>query len=556
MSQINESLESKAKEKSFDKMTKAQQAIIWRISASLCSLIGALAEAQDDILMAISQNDGITGFLLGLLSREFVDPAALDELLSCMITLTEDNTPFCEELQNATTALDLLLKQKDLDGTTSVLVCGVLHNVFAVLGWNDNKPGVRGVTDRDLIPRLAITLQDYKGEGAEKKQNGGDWIAPSEIVTIAIEVLAAIATSIQDTFGTTEEAREPRDVDVAVEEDEEMKDADMEDADEQNGSGNKDSERGDDDDGDKSMDDEAIAEDMEAVLGNDEADARIDDLPTLEIFLKKALPQVLRLAGLEPKSEDEMAIKIHAVSVLNNLAWSLSCVDFSKGQNVGLRNAWRPHAGRIWEKVVTAILDSDTEDLELATEITSLSWALARALGEDVPLKEGQHKKFISLYHAAKKLEAAALNNGNADGEEKKQIADDDDPFQTLGVKCIGVLGQLALHGTAPVALNRDVGVFLVAVVSALPETRAAEAVEALNQLFDVYGDEDAACDKEVFWKDNFLKHLEASAAKVKVMLRGIHKHEEKTRELRARAEEVVMNLDRFIAYKKKHRPS
>jgi hypothetical protein len=508
-------------------------------------LIGALAEAQDDILVAISNNGEIAGFLLRLLSREFVDPSTLDELLSCMMTLTEDNASICEALQERT-VLDLLLKRKDLDGTTSVLVCGVLHNVFAALGWNDNRLGAQGVTDKDLIPRLALTLQDYREQGNEKL-NGGDWVAPSEIVTIALEVLAAIATVIQDTLGTTEDAREPHDANAAEEEDEEMKDADMDEV-EEDGPGDKDSEHEDD----ESTDNEAIAQDMEVVLGNDDNDARIDDLPTLESFLKKAMPQVLRLAALEAKSEDEMAIKIHAVSVLNNLAWSLSCVDFSNGQSAGLHKAWRPHARKIWEQVVTAVLDTDTEDLELATEITCLAWALARVLGDDVPLKENQHKKFISLYHAAKKLENGALNGGET---EKKHIADDADPFQTLGVKCIGVLGHLALD-PAPIALNRDIGVFLITVVSSLPETRPAEAVEALNQIFDVYGNEEAACDKLVFWKDNLLKHLEGSTPKVKTLLRGIPKNEEKTREQRARMEEVVMNLDRFIAYKKKHRPS
>ncbi len=46
-------------------------------------------------------------------------------------------------------------------------------------------------------------------------------------------------------------------------------------------------------------------------------------------------------------------------------------------------------------------------------------------------------------------------------------------------------------------------GVFLVSALSGLPQTPAAEAVEALNQLFDVYGDENAPCDK-VFWADDF----------------------------------------------------
>jgi hypothetical protein len=547
--QLLETFESK--EAPFDRMSRAQQAIVWRISTALCSLVGALAETQDDILVAISNSGRITDFLLWLLAREFIDPNTIDELFSCMMTLTEDNAQICGFAHN-TNMLNLLLKRKDLDGTTSVLVCGVLHNAFTALGWNDSRPGAMGATDKELIPRLALTLQDYRIEG-EEAANGNDWVAPAEIVTIALEILAAIATSILDTLGMIGDEEGLDDDEGAEEKDEDMKDADIDDGDEQNGIGDKSSEQGDGDD--ESMDDDAIAEDMERVLGNDNDEFGIDDLPTLEVFLKKALPQVLRLAAMKDKSDNERTIKNHAVSVLNNIAWSVSCVDFSKGRNSGLLRAWRPHASKIWDLVVTSVLNSDTGDLELATEITSLAWALARVLGTEVPLKEGQHQKFISLYHAAKQLESAAANGNGAAEKKQSPLADDGDPFQTLGVKCIGVLGQLALP-PAPVTLNRDVGVFLVTAVASLPTTRAAEGIEALNQIFDIYADEEAACDAEVFWKDGFLKHLEGCVPKVKAMLRGVHKHDEKTREVRDRAEEVVMNLDRFITYKRKHRPS
>ena len=84
-------------------------------------------------------------------------------------------------------------------------------------------------------------------------------------------------------------------------------------------------------------------------------------------------------------------------------------------------------------------------------------------------------------------------------------------------------------------------------------ETPAADAVEALNQLFDIYGDETKEWDKLVFWKDNFLQHLEEAAPRVKAMVKMVDKR--KTTELRVRAEEANLNLSRFIQYKQKHRP-
>lgn len=445
--------------------------------------------------------------------------------------LTEDNPPLAVALAESP-AFDLLMKQKRLDGTTSVLVCAVLHNLFSVLEWNDNSPGTDGATDEMLIRRLARTLQDYK-PGVEPPADA-EWTCPDEIACLALEVLASIASGVQDTMAGGKKGRPAKGANGAKDDDEKMETDDVEDDDLSNSGGEEDEE----------LDEEEMGNDMDMVTGGGDDDSGISDLPTLETLLKKAVPQVLRLASPSSQSGSPSDVQIHAVSVLNNLSWSLACVDFSAGQNEGLLNAWLPHGKAIWQKVVTEVLDSDTNDLGLATEVTSLAWAVSKALGTaHLPLSEGQHQKFIALYHATK--------NMPANGDQGPQP---EDPFQALGVKCIGVLGQLSLD-PAPLPLNRDIGVFLTTVASSLPQTAPAEAVEALNQLFDVYGDEDAPCDK-VFWADGFLKHLEDALPKTRSMLRGIHKTDPKTLELRERAEETVMNLERFMQYKRKNRPS
>lgn len=454
------------------------------------------------------------------------------------MTLTEDNPPLAQALVSSP-ALDLLTKQKKLDGSTSVLVCGVLHNVFSAMEWNDNSPGVGGATDEMLIRRLARTLQDYKP--GEEPPADAEWTCPDEIAALALEVLASISSGVQDTMGGGKKGRAVQEENGAQDgdDDDKMEEDEAEDGPED---GPEDEDGGDESDG--SMDPDEMANDMDMVTGTYDDDSGTSDLPTLEALLKKAVPQVLRLASPSSQSGSPSEVQIHAVSVLNNLSWSLACVDFAAGQNEGLLKAWLPHGKAIWEKAVTEILDSDTNDLGLATEVTSLAWAVSKALGPaHLPLKEGQHQRFVSLYHATRSMPGSAEQ-----GPEEQE-----DPFQALGVKCIGVLGQLALD-PAPLPLNRDIGVFLVTVVSSLPQAAPAEAVEALNQLFDVYGDEDAACDR-VFWEDGFLKHLQEALPKCRGMLKGIHKGDEKTKELRERAEEAVMNLDRFVQYKRKNKP-
>jgi len=195
------------------------------------------------------------------------------------------------------------------------------------------------------------------------------------------------------------------------------------------------------------------------------------------------------------------------------------------------------------------VLSSNTADVELASSVTSVAWAVGRSVQGEVKMQPEEQRKFMSLYHASKNLgstNGAAQTNGHkTDG--------DDDAFQSLGVKCIGVLGRLGLN-PAPISLNREIGVFLLTTLSALPDTPAAEAIEALNSIFDIYADKSYAFDGAVFWGDGFYTHLEEILPKSKQMAKKIDKR--KFPELRVRADEAVLNLSRFLKYKKTERDS
>jgi len=72
-----------------------------------------------------------------------------------------------------------------------------------------------------------------------------------------------------------------------------------------------------------------------------------------------------------------------------------------------------------------------------------------------------------------------------------------------------------------------------------------------LNQIFDIYADKSFACD-EVFWADGFYGHLEEILPKMSKVTKKIDKR--KFGELRSRADEAVLNLGRFMRYKKKEK--
>lgn len=540
-------------EPKFSKLPKAEQDTIISIIASLLSLLTALAEAGDDILEAIASNPTLTQLLVVLITKHDEISSESDSAsnlrpyaLACLMLLCEDNDKLAQAISTAgNDTFETLLALKDkLDGE-GVLACAILHNLFASLETSRDAQIPSEADESILIPTLTKVLASYSTD--EPPAAGESWSDPSQYQQLALETLASIGTSLIAVMGGPaeavkaagkNEARAPKGEDAADDEDmdEAIDDVRSESGDE--GMGEEEDEEEEDDD---EMTHEEMQADMDMVLGgDDDDDENIDDLPVLQALLQKALPELIRIAASQPSNEVSMDMQGHALSALNNIAWSLSVVDFSEDHNAGILAAWSPAAKSVWNQVISPILASDTADLGLATQVTGLSWAVARALRSKTPLKPDEQRKFITLYQVTK---------GSSSGAAQPH---DEDPFQSLGVKCIGVVGQLA-QDPCPAAVNRELGTFLVTVVSSLPQTPAAEAVEALNQLFEIYGDEEFAYDAEVFWANNFAKHLDEAIPKARAMAKAVDKKTQP--ELRQRADEAVLNLTRFLAYKAKHKP-
>lgn len=495
---------------------------------------------------AIASNPQIIPFLCFLVTQNSTPPEVVNETLSCLMTLSEDNLKASQLiLADSSNCFRALTKYKELGDSRAVYASGLLHNMFSALEWHDGSPGQDGLTDVSVVPSICRVLEKSK-QDPKTYQLGG--LEP-EVVTLALEILASIATDLQSAMAKANKAEEEWN---GFGDDTPIEDGDGADEDEDMKHGRDEEEAGEEDE-DVEMDEDAMIADIDLVAGADsdaEGDADIQDSPTLREFIQKAIPQLIRLANYAPASDEAIAVQSEALSAINNIAWTMSCFDYSEPGNASILRAWAPVAKRLWARVVAPVLASDTADVALASLVTSIAWAISRTLQGSTPLVGNEHQKFISLYKASRNL---AAPSSEEQAKQQQQDGEPEDPFQSLGVKCIGVLGQLA-QDPAPTELNREVGVFLVTVLDALPDAPAADAVEALNQLMDIYGDESHPCDKAVFWKDNFLKHLEAVLPKAKTMVKSIDKRGA-TSELRARADEAVLNLGRFIQYKKKHPP-
>ncbi len=510
-----------------------QQSLVWTLSASAIGLISSLAEAQDEILEVLSKTPIIVNFIFGLLGFDSLPKDLLVDVLNCLATLTEDNEPLAKQIVDHDSWLKGLIQLRALGGSIGVSVCGVVHNIFSAMQWFDHNTPMEGASDALIVSTLMQCIDEAQSKLG--LPNGSDQSNPEQILQQSLEIIASIATSVQEALehaNHNEKEFEGFGADSEVSGEAMMED-DGSDIDEGEEDANGSSEE---------MNEEIDA-DMELVAGPDmeEEDGSTVAQPTLDLLIRTATPMILSVAQ---NSGTDDVIRASALSALNNISWTVSSIDFTENHS-NLSRIWSGFAQRIWSEIVSPVLASNTADIGLASSITSIAWALARSVQGKLQLAGEEHRKFIALYQASKGL--PLTTNGHQNGGSSKIDVDNGDAFQGLGVKCIGVLGRLALH-PAHISLNREVGNFMLTLLSALPETPAADAVEALNQLFDIYADKAYIYDEPVFWTDGFHRHLEAIAPKARKMAKSIDRR--KFTELRLRADEAVLNLGRFLTYK------
>jgi hypothetical protein len=481
----------------------------------------------------------INNFLFGLLSLDTTPAQTTSEVLACLTALLEDNEALAQKVVGSEDWFNKLIQIKDSNSTNAVAACGVLHNLFVSLKWYDHNTPIEGASDATLIPKL---VQFMDRTEIETSTNGhSKHSSPDQVLQLALEITASIATSLQEALehGShyEKEFQGFDDAELMNEDAEEMEINREDDGEAKARQDEMDAEAHAAEDGE--MNEDEMDADMELVTGHgSDVEETASEDSTLERLVRIAAGYALLLA-IEKNNNTS-----HAISTLNNIAWTVSTIDFSTGHLDNLYNFWVSLTQRIWKEVIGPILAADTADIELASIVTSLAWAVSRSVKGVINIKPGEQRKFMALYEASKNLSSA--ENGAA-----KVLDSGDDAFQGLGVKCIGVLGSLALD-PAPIDLNKEIGEFLLTVLASLPDTPPADTVEALNQLFDIYADKEYSFDEPVFWGYNFLKHLEEIQPKAKRMSKEIDKR--LFPELRGRADEAVLNLDRFLIYKRKEK--
>jgi hypothetical protein len=526
----------------FSSMPKPHQKLTWELTGSLIGLLSSLSETNQELVEAVSDLPGVPSFLFGLLGLEGVPEQINDSAVLCLHTLIEENDVIAKKILEGPGWLTGLVKLRNEQSLQGIAACGIVHNISQELRCFDQGPDTEHLLDSATLPALKLSLEKYAQyyiQANEALSSGDPQLSRNErSLRLALEILASIATAAQEGIeGVPEETAGVPKTDVMSEGSGEGSETDQVLRPETDGVAN-------------CVDEDA---EMELVTGDESGNVGTSRLIAtgshegvitylVEVFVPLVLP--LATPPINQATETTLVYS-RALSALNNIAWTAPLIPSSRDFSPG-KEAWASYAQRIWKLAVSPILGSNTADIPLADSIASLAWALSRSVNGKISLPEGEHRSFMALYQATRGLgtsaPAAQINDHNRGTEEGVVDA------SSLGVKCIGVLGTLALCPLR-IDVNREIGVFLVTLITNLPQTPTSDTIEALNQLFDIYADEAFDYDEPVFWGDGLLAHLEAAIPNVRRMAKAVDKR--KQPDLRGRADEALMNLGRFIKYKK-----
>ena len=462
-------------------------------------------------------------FLVGLLHYNLTPLYVRNEVLICLITLTEDSKKFSGEI--LAHHLEKLLSIKDSEDYIAVTACGVLHNSFVSMKWYDHNTPKAGISDAVLIPKLVQYLEPI-GDSSNGANGQSGQSKTEQVLRLALEIIASIASSLQEALehGVSYEKEFEGFDNSELAEGVEGMNAEEADGDGEDVEGDEDFE----------MTQDEMDADMAMVLGEkDDSDpsgeTEIEEV-TLDRLIRLAAPKVLVLTRPDP----EGPIQDIARAALTNIAWTVSSIDFSSEHLQSLKKFWVSLSQLIWNELVRPHIITNDLDVNDASTIMSLAWALARSVKNDIEMQSDDHRRIMALYNSSRKLDHVET-----------------DAFQGLGVKCIGFLGTVATQPCS-VQLNEEIGIFLLKIVLAVPDVPTADIVQALDHIFEIYADRSYPYDELVFQRHNFPRHLEEALPKLKAMAKGIDKRY--FGELRQRTDEALLNLTRFLAYKRKEK--
>lgn len=256
---------------------------------------------------------------------------------------------------------------------------------------------------------------------------------------------------------------------------------------------------------------------------NTEGDAATS---TINLLLNEATSVIEKALTYPP-------LESRAMAALNNLAWTMASHEPTKGSE-----QWQGAAQQLWTNVFAMLEKYESElAIDSLTSAVGVLWAVAAALDSKIDSLSVAQSDFIlaQIERVTKATETLTAD----------EIAD----YHQRAVALVGLLAMATGKSGSEesIALVDKVGEYLLQLLEALPETQSQVAIQAVDKVFDIFGDK-YPYDEPVFVNKGYLQRLEPLLPKVRHMAKKINKKQNPS--LREDADAAAQNLMRFIKYK------
>lgn len=498
------------------------------IAENISSLLVNLGETTSQVIKVLNQKNTLV-FLSRLLIPEAKIPQSVQEMaLQAFFTLTDDNDDgIITWIQNSSdfalkTINQIYLYFSYPSCLVRVYSIGIIYNIYQSGFVNKKMESVvKGISLFDsFIPEALPILSDllpseenYRNlvrqvydKDTYFKTKKDDLTLSSELLVIpaTLELISSMTSLLQSLADGTDELEE--------QEDSLMEDEDL-----------------------------SYMDDMSNVVNEDE-NLIIDEIPSntpqkgnfklVEYMLDHVLPKVITycVVAFEFSSEEIPSnlsnyfqeVGDRTIECLNNISWSCNSV-FVESSEAFTR--WKLSAGKILQWIFQTIflrlgLGVWPFSSEGFTTACSLLWSVSKPFPAEIQVLSVDDISTLILFSST---------HGSLEAQSR----------------LLGAFGSLGRCGN--IQINQLLGQTLMSCVIA-SDPNPLLAVEALNAIFDVYGDKSYPYDAPVFKGSGYLSQLSEALPRLKNMVKKIDRRREK--HLRFRAEEALENLESFIDYK------
>lgn len=518
------------------------------------AILLAFCETSDAILKAVNRSTPTLAPLLFALLELGIDCPEQTRIIAgqCLLSFTDSNEEIKSALLSNPTYLNFLLNPPGgLDLYTSTLLAGVVQNVL-----HDTDPShpeimsAKKVSDV-LISRFSQALESVTLEELIT-QDSTIQNQTLSMLELSLECLAKAALLDNEDSSPDSNGHDAMDID-------------------------------------ESEESAGISQSTSYVLSLLSSKALLSRVMNLGTPLRLAESDKQYPANLE-------LLHLLALDFLHNLAWSMAALstslnttgaafdtatntDASTGIDMDMTTTrpidWSTTALGLWSWCANEFPIFLTINEEISESSTSLLYALARHLRAHTPVHQEDVATLIKLYHSSLNADLQSKIVGLLGCLGHVTQTPSSLPASTSSIATTSIVSQSHARASNPtstntdesidtgadagagagadavinVDINRSVGVFLISVLVALPNTDADSAIESLSAIFDLYADKSFVYDTPVFQRGNFLAHLERVVPKVRHMRKAIDRRTQ--RGLWNRADEALDNLVAFIEYKR-----